>query len=86
MKNSPFFSSFQVQPILAAKSSENLEAAAAAAGATEDSKTGGKSGSKGSSSRPEAPPRSKSAKSREGFLYHCLAILILISNSKYLIL
>ena len=53
---------FQVQPILAAKSSENLAAAAA-----EDSKKLG--GGKGSSkdSKPEAPPRSKSAKSRQGF-------------------
>ena len=53
---------FQVQPILAAKSSENLAAAA------EDSKKLG--GGKGSSkdSKPEAPPRSKSAKSRQGFV------------------
>ena len=52
---------FQVQPILAAKSSENLAAAA------EDSKKlcGGKGSN--SSSKPEAPPRSKSAKSRQGF-------------------
>ena len=53
---------FQVQPILAAKSSENLAAAAA-----EDSeKLGGGKGSN-SSSKPEAPPRSKSAKSRQSF-------------------
>ena len=54
---------FQVQPILAAKSSENLAAAAAAA---DDSKKVGGKGSN-SSSKPEAPPRSKSAKSRQEF-------------------
>ena len=41
----------------------------------------GCNGNKGSS-RPEAPPRSKSAKSREGFPYHCFAILILIPGQK----
>ena len=55
---------FQVQPILAAKSSENLAAAAAAA---EDSKKVGGKGSSSNSSKPEAPPRSKSAKSRQEF-------------------